>query len=87
VVVKVRYGEDRISKGVFFIYLTFVSDFFVLILKRVQHRYKEAILRSFGKLRTGPSIKLRAEDKAAPLLSFPNSLIGNPCFYLWIPDY
>ncbi|HEX9665861.1 MAG TPA: hypothetical protein VGA95_04800 [Thermodesulfobacteriota bacterium] len=32
--------------------------YFVLILKQVQHRYKEATLRSFD-----PSMKLRARDR------------------------
>ncbi|MGB7291179.1 MAG: hypothetical protein WBD99_03290, partial [Thermodesulfobacteriota bacterium] len=44
-----------------------VSNFFVLILKRVQHRYKEATLR----LRT----------RLSPFVSFPRTVSGNPCFY------
>jgi hypothetical protein len=44
----------------------FLSNFFVLILKRVQHRYKEAILRPFD---SSTSSLLRAQDKATQQFS------------------
>jgi hypothetical protein len=45
-IVDVRYFEDRIFKSIFLGCINVISNFFVLILKRVQHRYKETTLRS-----------------------------------------
>jgi hypothetical protein len=50
---------ELVPKSILFNYLTSLFDFFVLILKRVQHRYKEAKIKAAQKFAKNQELRLK----------------------------